>query len=89
MQMKLFQNCPKCGCSIRDRKLLQILEVYPIKCPSCGARVEPLRPEKSDIIVEWGEDDAVGEVATFEGRPANFRPNIVLNGGKNDNADND
>lgn len=79
--MKLFQNCPKCGTSIRDKKLLQILEVYPIKCPSCGARVEPLRPEKSDIIVEWGEEE-VGEVATYEGCPANFRPNIKLNGGK-------
>lgn len=85
--MKLFQNCPKCGCSIRDRKLLQILDVYPIKCPSCGARVEPLRPEKSDIIIECREDE-VGEVATFEGRPKNFRPNIVLNGGNND-ADNE
>lgn len=82
--MKLFQNCQKCGASIRDKKLLQILEVYPIKCPSCGARVEPLRPEKSDIIVEWGEEDAVGEVATFEGRPAGFSPNIKLNGGKTD-----
>ena len=85
--MKLFQVCQKCGATIRDKKLLQILEVYPIKCPSCGARVEPLRPEKSDIIIEWGEED-IGEVATFEGRPAGFSPNIKLNGGKT-HADNE
>lgn len=82
--MKLFQTCPHCGCTIRDRKLLQILDVYPVKCPSCGGRVEPLRPEKSDIIVSWDEEEAVGEVVTFEGRPENFRPNIKLNGGKAD-----
>lgn len=81
--MKLFQNCRACGASIRDKKLLQLLEVYPVRCPVCGELIKPLRPEESDEIIEF----KVEEECTMQGRPANFKPNIVLNGGKN-NADN-
>lgn len=83
--MKLFQNCGACGASIRDKKLLQLLEVYPVRCPVCGELIKPLRPDESDIIVAMEEEPA--EEATFFGKPKNFSPNIDLTGGRNDNAD--
>lgn len=77
--MKLFQNCRKCGANITDKKLLQLLEVYPVRCPVCGELIKPLRPEESDIIIELDEEEC-----TMQGRPANFCPNIKLDGGKKD-----
>lgn len=77
--MKLFQNCRACGASITDKKLLQLLEVYPVRCPVCGSLIKPLRPEESDEIIELVEES---EECAFEGRPKNFNPNIKLDGGK-------
>ena len=67
--MKLFQNCRACGASITDKKLLQLLEVYPVRCPVCGELIKPLRPEESDEIIELVEvsTHASAGDATLEG----------------------
>lgn len=77
--MKLFQNCPSCGYSIRDKKLLQLLEVFPVICPSCGKKVYPLHINELDVDVII---DAPGEEIVGDTLPAGFSDTLGLGGKK-------
>lgn len=76
--MKLFQNCRSCGYTVTDRKLLQLLEVYPVHCPNCGAQMKPFHAEESEEIAELVDDEEM----TMFGKPVDFKPNIKVDLGK-------
>lgn len=78
--MKLFQNCPSCGCSIRDKKLLQLLEVFPVICPSCGKKVYPLHLNEleADVIIDVDPEEEI----TGDTLPTGFKDSLGLGGKK-------
>ena len=58
----LFQNCNNCGHTVTDKKLLQLLEVYPVKCPCCGKIIAPLKVCDDDIYVTIEDIDDDGNI---------------------------
>lgn len=78
--MKLFQNCQHCGEKIRDKKLLQLLEVFPVNCPSCGKKVFPLHLNEleADVIIDVVPEEEI----TGDTLPTGFKDSLGLGGKK-------
>lgn len=87
--MILFQTCQHCGTIIKDKKILQLLEVFPVKCPNCGERITPIKTDVNDIYVTITEvnEDCTIETAPIEmisdGMPEGFVDTLNI-GGKQD-----
>lgn len=94
--MILFQNCAHCGATISDRKILQLLEVFPCKCPNCGEKIFPIRTDEHDIYVTITEvhDDCTIKTTpcdneaiemTSDGMPDGFTDTMNIGGMDDEN----